>query len=60
MWGSSCTDIIALSSANSTTDVDGEVGWSAAYILYSIGERMPPWGTPALIFSIFEKEAIVY
>jgi len=56
MCGSSSTDIIALSSANSATDAVGEVGWSAVYTLYSIGERMPPWGTILLIFSVFEKE----
>jgi len=56
MCRSSCTDIIDLSSANSATDVVGEVVWSAAYTIYSIDERMPHSGTPALIFSIFEKE----
>jgi len=54
--GSSCIAIIALSSANSATIVFKEVSWSAAYILYKIGESMPSRGTRALIFAMFEDE----
>jgi len=45
-----------MSSANSATVVFKEVGCSAAYILYSIGDWMPPCGTPALMLAMFEKE----
>jgi len=40
---------IALSSANSATDVLGVVGWSAEKMLYKIGDNITPCGTPARI-----------
>lgn len=45
-----------LSSTNLAVDVVGEVRWSVANILYRIGERMPPRGTLALMFAMFEKK----
>jgi hypothetical protein len=33
-----------------------EIGWSEIYILIRKGERIPPWRTPAKIFSILDTE----
>jgi len=28
------------------------MGWSAVYILYNVGDRTAPWGTPAKIGNV--------
>jgi len=38
--------LIILSSANSATEVNGIVGWSAMYKLNIMGKEIAPCGTP--------------
>jgi len=43
---------IILSSANSTTEVNGVVGWSVVYKLNMKDEEIAPCGTPARMGAI--------
>lgn len=49
--GSLCIEKITLSQAQSITKVFGVLGWSEVRMLNNIGERMFPWGTPALVIA---------
>jgi len=47
-----------LSSANSAIEVWMDVGWSAVYMLYRIGDEMAPWGIPAMIGDKLENSEL--
>lgn len=55
--GSWFVNIITLSSAYSATKVLGAVGWSEAYMFYSIGKRLPPRGIILNTFYFWVKHS---